>query len=119
MKLQTLAIANLQMEVSMLGGQLYQIQELINFDATRWESHQYKTDPSIETPYVVNEQYGIRDNNMLTVYVELKNKDENQLVQTKSDPEEIPLVQNISGGFNYEDMVSMESNNNAMKSATF
>jgi hypothetical protein len=123
-KIQTLAIANLQMEVSMLEDQLNQIQEFINFDTTRWESqhgtnfgkevgkivHQYKTDPSMETHYVVNEQYDIRDNNMLTVYVELKNKDENQLLQTKSEPEEIPLAKNISGGFDYEDMVSMESN---------
>jgi hypothetical protein len=46
----------------------------------------------METHYVVNEQYDIRDNNMLTVYVELKNKDENQLLQTKSEPEEIPYV---------------------------
>jgi hypothetical protein len=37
-KIQTLAIANLQMEVSMLEDQLNQIQELINFDTTRWES---------------------------------------------------------------------------------
>ena len=123
-EMHTLTITELQMKFAMLEDDLYQIQDMIERDSTRWEiKHDTKYEEEIRNvllqnepdktrnlAYVVNDQLHIRED-IITMEEDLKIKAiqfvEIPFVQAQSEPVEIPLELTKSAGF--KDTVSMES----------
>ena len=123
-EMHTLTIAELQMKFAMLEDDLYQIQDMIEHDSTRWEiKHgtkyeeeirnvllQNEPDKTRNLAYVVNDQLHIRED-IITMEEDLKIKAmqfvEIPFVQAQLEPVEIPLELTKSAGF--KDTVSMES----------
>jgi hypothetical protein len=123
-EMHTLTITELQMKFAMLEDDLYQIQDMIEHDSTRWEiKHgtkyeeeirnvllQNEPDKTRNLAYVVNDQLHIRED-IITMEEDLKIKAiqfvEIPFVQAQSEPVEIPLELTKSAGF--KDTVSMES----------
>ena len=123
-EMHTLTITELQMKFAMLEDDLYQIQDMIEHDSTRWEiKHDTKYEEEIRNvllqnepdktrnlAYVVNDQLHIRED-IITMEEDLKIKAiqfvEIPFVQAQSEPVEIPLELTKSAGF--KDTVSMES----------
>jgi hypothetical protein len=121
----TLTITELQMKFAMLEDDLYQIQDMIEHDSTRWEiKHgtkyeeeirnvflQNEPDKTRNLAYVVNDQLHDIGEEIITIEEDLKIKAiqfvEIPFVQAKSEPVEIPLELTKSAGF--KDTVSMES----------
>jgi hypothetical protein len=120
----TLTITELQIKFAMLEDDLYQTQDMIEHDNTRWEiKHgtkyeeeirnvflQNEPDKTRNLAYVVNDQLHIRED-IITMEEDLKIKAiqfvEIPFVQAQSEPIEIPLELTKSVGF--KDTVSMES----------
>jgi hypothetical protein len=123
-EMHTLTITELQMKFAMLEDDLYQTQDMIEHDNTRWEiKHGTKYEEEIRNvflqnepyktrnlAYVVNDQLHIRED-IITMEEDLKIKAiqfvEIPFVQAQSEPIEIPLELTKSVGF--KDTVSMES----------
>jgi hypothetical protein len=123
-EMHTLTITELQMKFAMLEDDLYQTQDMIEHDNTRWEiKHgtkyeeeirnvflQNEPDKTRNLAYVVNDQLHIRED-IITMEEDLKIKAiqfvEIPFVQAQSEPIEIPLELTKSVGF--KDTVSMES----------
>ena len=123
-EMHTLTITELQMKFAMLEDDLYQIQDMIEHDSTRWEiKHgtkyeeeirnvllQNEPDKTRNLAYVVNDQLHIRED-IITMEEDLKIKAiqfvEIPFVQAQLEPVEIPLELTKSAGF--KDTVSMES----------
>jgi hypothetical protein len=123
-EMHTLTITELQMKFAMLEDDLYQTQDMIEHDNTRWEiKHgtkyeeeirnvflQNEPDKTRNLAYVVNDQLHIRED-IITMEEDLKIKAiqfvEIPFVQAQSEPIEIPLELTKSAGF--KDTVSMES----------
>jgi hypothetical protein len=123
-EMHTLTITELQMKFAMLEDDLYQTQDMIEHDNTRWEiKHGTKNEEEIRNvflqnepdktrnlAYVVNDQLHIRED-IITMEEDLKIKAiqfvEIPFVQAQSEPIEIPLELTKSAGF--KDTVSMES----------
>jgi phospholipid N-methyltransferase len=125
-EMHTLTITELQMKFAMLEDDLYQTQDMIEHDNTRWEiKHgtkyeeeirnvllQNEPDKTRNLAYVVNDQllHDIKED-IITTEEDLKIKAiqfvEIPFVQAQSEPIEIPLELTKSAGF--KDTVSMES----------
>jgi hypothetical protein len=123
-EMHTLTITELQMKFAMLEDDLYQTQDMIEHDNTRWEiKHgtkyeeeirnvflQNEPDKTRNLAYVVNDQLHIKED-IITTEEDLKIKAiqfvEIPFVQAQSEPIEIPLELTKSAGF--KDTVSMES----------
>jgi phospholipid N-methyltransferase len=125
-EMHTLTITELQMKFAMLEDDLYQTQDMIEHDNTRWEiKHgtkyeeeirnvllQNEPDKTRNLAYVVNDQllHNIKED-IITTEEDLKIKAiqfvEIPFVQAQSEPIEIPLELTKSAGF--KDTVSMES----------